>query len=99
MMRFRKGWRHQAGVAGWREKRQEGNIRRSSGIYKYETHRVSKHFMFTLNGMLSLNHCSGTYRIYSSSKTPKTIGLSWYNIKRGGNKDNLPNNNFHLCIL
>lgn len=95
MMRFRKGWHHRAGVAGWREKRQEGNIRWSSGISKYETHCVSKHFMFTLNGMLSLHHCSGTDWIYSSSNIPKTIGLSWYNIKAGKNKDNLPNNNFH----
>lgn len=59
------GRRH-AGAAGETEKRQGGEIRQSPGIYKYET--VSERFMFTLNDMLSLNHCCGTDWIYSSHK-------------------------------
>ena len=53
-----KGQCHQAGVAGRKEKRQEGNIRQSTRVHKYEEECVSKHFMFTLKCMLFLNRWS-----------------------------------------
>lgn len=73
MMTFGKGQHHQARVAGRREKRQEGNIRQSTGVHKYEKQCVSKHFMSTLKCMLSLNHCSGTDWIYTLTKIPHIV--------------------------
>lgn len=76
----------QAGVAGETEKRQGGEIRQSPGIYKYET--VSERFMFTLNDMLSLNHCCGTDWIYSSYKNTfyNNGFFFFYEIEVGGER-------------